>query len=158
MRICNTCGRQFSAGGAHKKCSTCRNRTSQCACGMPKKNDAVLCTMCVSRRGELNPNWRGGRTHHKRGYILVHAPTHPRATKSGHVFEHILVMEARLRRFLVPGETVHHKNGVRADNDPRNLELWTRPQPAGARVEDLVEWATELLALHAPERLFLRSA
>lgn len=32
-------------------------------------------------------------------------------------------------------------NGVRDDNRPENLELWTRPQPTGIRVSDAIAWA-----------------
>jgi len=38
-----------------------------------------------------------------------------------------------------------HRNGVRDDNRPQNLELWTRPQPSGIRVGDAVEWARAIL-------------
>lgn len=54
--------------------------------------------------------------------------------------EHHVVMEGVLGRPLASHETVHHRNGVRDDNHPENLELWAQPQPTGQRVSDLVEW------------------
>ena len=54
--------------------------------------------------------------------------------------EHHVVMEAMLGRSLREHETVHHRNSVRDDNRPENLELWASAHPAGARVEDLVDW------------------
>ena len=76
---------------------------------------------------------------------MLRAPEHPRATSSPYVFEHILVAESVIGRYLVEGESVHHLNGIRDDNRPENLELWTRPQPVGVRVHDAIEWARYIL-------------
>lgn len=56
--------------------------------------------------------------------------------------EHRHVMEQLLGRPLLPEETIHHRNGVRHDNRPENLELWVS-QRSGQRVTDLIAYLVQ---------------
>ena len=76
-------------------------------------------------RPEHNHFWTGGRTVEK-GYILVKSPAHPYKNHLGYVREHRLVMEAKLGRYLLPGEVVDHIDGVKDNNAPENLRLFAR--------------------------------
>lgn len=84
------------------------------------------------------------------GYAMVFVPGHPCAQKSGYALESHVVMSAILNRPLLRGENVHHRNGIRDDNRPENLELWLTKQPKGQRVSDAVTWAKEILARYEP--------
>lgn len=57
------------------------------------------------------------------GYVLLRIPGHPMADGQGYVKEHRLVLAQALGRALLPEEDGHHKNHVRHDNRPENLEL-----------------------------------
>lgn len=79
------------------------------------------------QRGDKNPNWKGGQSKHAKGYLYTRAPDHPRQWQ-GYVFEHILVAEETLGRYLQEDEIAHHKNGIRDDNRPENIEVLTNSE------------------------------
>ena len=76
-------------------------------------------------KGDKHPLWKGGRIKHQRGYILIHYPNHPNATRDGYVFEHRLVMEKYLKRYLEPSEVIHHIDKDLTNNDIKNLKLFS---------------------------------
>lgn len=76
------------------------------------------------RNGELHPDWKGGVTVDKSGYILRYHPKHPEANNSGYVREHRLVMEQKLGRPLERSEVVHHIDDDPSNNHPDNLRLF----------------------------------
>jgi hypothetical protein len=77
---------------------------------------------------------RGGGSLKSDGYHVT------KVTGRGQVPTHRLILEQALGRPLEPWENVHHRNGIRDDNRPENLELWCNWQPYGQRVSDLIEF------------------
>ncbi len=138
-------GRAGIGRGAGPKRTSDRLEKGPCAvegCQRQTKGFMAHCGMHYARlrkTGEVGPvestmaPWGEARRLNKEGYVVI----------SGGKLEHRVMWE-QANRPLLPGETVHHKNGVRDDNRLDNFELWVSFQPAGQRPEDLLAWADEV--------------
>lgn len=73
--------------------------------------------------GENHWNWQGGKRTNHNGYIEIHKPDHHRARGNGYVFEHIVVAENKIGRKLEEDEVVHHIDGDKKNNKPKNLKV-----------------------------------
>ena len=106
IRYCLNCGKKFKIWPSDLK-----------------YNRGKFCSHSCRSSGKFNSHWIGGRRMgHK--YIRIWQPNHPYAQKEGYVFEHRLIMEKLIGRYLSLQEVVHHKNKNTKDNRPENLELF----------------------------------
>ncbi len=89
--------------------------------------------------GAKNHNWSGEKHIHN-GYIEIYAPTHPKAQSRPYVYEHILIMERHIGRYLKENEVVHHINKNKQDNRLENLHLLTVQEHC--RLHSKERWAS----------------
>lgn len=120
-------------------CETCGKQNERYVVpSRQRKSPARFCDRTCAgawRKGENHPRWKGGRSV-ERGYVYILQPDHPAATAKGHVYEHRLVMEAHIGRYLNREEVVHHENDDTMDNRLENLRLFAN-QAEHKRYHDL---------------------
>jgi len=131
---CPHCGKGFALKMRIRNHPTAVHRAGSQMGFMPQKYCSRACSNQARTRGSLDKHgyklFRGG----KRG-----APDR---------YEHRMIMERLIGRPLFVGETVHHKNGKRADNRHENLELWSSRHGKGQRVDDRINDALRFLSEH----------
>lgn len=95
--------------------------------GMKHTMDSVAIIRERSKVGPLekSPRWKGG-VIKTCGYVAIKMHGHPHADQNGYVKRAVLVMEEKLGFSFSTDFTVHHKNEVKDDDHPDNLELMTR--------------------------------
>jgi len=78
-----------------------------------------------------------GRIRNGKGHWLIYVPDHPRANRDGYFYEHVVMMEKKLGRYLYkqgPGkmrandEVVHHRDENKNNNKLSNLQLMTHAE------------------------------
>lgn len=130
VKFCEQCGKELvdrpfyrKDGRVHSWYSPTRFCSQKCAGVIAGK---------IGR--ELQRERAKGWSFDKHGYVILTR----RAEGSNYQQpEHRRVMEKLLGRKLEKHETVHHKNGIRSDNRPGNLELWKGRHGRGQRAADL---------------------
>ena len=142
-RECEECGSELTSRYQKRFCSTqCAyvNRTKPrglcIVCGNTVNDSGrKFCSLvCFGRsKRKESARWSKGR-----GYIAI--PVYDNGgNRIRTKLEHRVVMEKMIGRALLPHETVHHKNGIRHDNRPENLELKSGHHGQGQVIHDLAE-------------------
>lgn len=131
---CTVCGKQFHLKPYQLKRTKTHYCSHDCQNIARKQYMKGAGNHQYGLKGELNASWRGGKYTTYYGYIAVKVQGHPFAHSDGVIFEHRLVAEKYLlteensvlingKRYLKPDYVVHHKNHIRNDNRPENLEV-----------------------------------
>lgn len=145
--------REYWDGYYKPKCKHCRQLISY-KVGFTLTQHRQFCSYrCrgLNRRGIRHPRYRGGFiacgyrkrsiwSFPKQHWALLWKMVTDGYVKGNHafIFEHRATMAIRLGRPLLSTETVHHKNGMRSDNRPTNLELRISRHGPGATASELI--------------------
>lgn len=117
---CLVCGHSFYS----KKCEKRQYCSHKCYSESLKgKAGWNIGKKFPERSGKNHPRFKENKRD-SGGYVLILMPEHPFAMINRYVFEHRLVVEKIIGRYLLPTEIVHHE-GTKDDNRPQKLIAFT---------------------------------
>jgi hypothetical protein len=110
MKLCVICGKPIPVRHSHEH----KRKTCGKECGGK--------WISLTRRGENNSFWKGGKTKDVYGYVLVRDESNKRPNNSSHqIKEHVAIAENAMGKPLPFRAMVHHFNGIKSDNRNSNL-------------------------------------
>ena len=117
-----------------KKCDMAR----LCVTDPDLEENNGLCPRCrlggSRNKGARHGMWRGGRMKHSGGYKYIHIDTlsadeqilfRGMVDKGNYILEHRIIAARNLGRPLTKEEIAHHKNGIKDDNCPANIAVFS---------------------------------
>lgn len=127
FRNCLTCGKEFKTRPSRIKMGWGKYCSLKCRPfeGFKGRTHSIESRQKISKgligilKGPNHPRWKGGRKR-QFGYIQIRKPTHPFSDSHGYIFEHRLVIEKQIGRYLTSKEVSHHR-GKKDDNKPNML-------------------------------------
>jgi hypothetical protein len=116
QRTCSHICASVAARLPQKVCELCK------ATYQPKASASRWCSRrCAAKATGLAK--RKGPLRTAKGYVLLYEPEHPMSMATGYLLEHRKVASEMVGRLLTSDEVVHHKNEIKDDNRPENLEV-----------------------------------
>ena len=115
---CPDCGKEIAYQA--KRCKACSSKGKNNSFYGKCHSDISKEKIIKAKKGKHLLSAKGIRKHSS-GYIRRLVPKHPFADKSGYVYEHRLIVEKQIGRYLHRWEVAHHINGIKNNNKPQNL-------------------------------------
>lgn len=113
---------------------------------IPEARNKISHSIKERFKREGHHRWKGGKIIASGGYIRVYKPNHPRASKDGYVYEHILNAEEILGRPLkyfsrnhTNNEIVHHIDFDKKNNKPENLFITINANHGKMKISSLIK-------------------